>query len=189
VNKVRLIACLAAFLGLASAASASERYNVYELKYGGLAHDVPFLGGHKEDGADVNLEFLFKSPDFLKIIWSPRPHIGADINTSHNTNVVYAGLTWTIPIVGHLFGRQDGLFVDLSEGPSWNDGIINVKPQFGETRKSLGSNILFRESFSLGYTISPKNDLSIFVDHVSNARLADRNEGITSAGLRIGYKF
>lgn len=190
--KVRFAACFAALLGITSIAGpavASERYNVYEIKIGGMYHDAPFLGGHKESGEDGNIEFLFKSPAFLSIIWSPRPHIGMDINSDGNTNVLYAGLTWTIPIVGHLFGRQDGVYVDLSEGPSINDGIINTKPQFMEDRKSLGSNILFRESFSLGYTLNELNDISIFVDHISNARLADRNEGITNVGARLGYKF
>ena len=56
--------------------------SVDELKVGGLAHDVGFLGHHVESGADVNVELLFTSPDLLRYIGSPRPHIGADINTA-----------------------------------------------------------------------------------------------------------
>ena len=41
---------------------------------------------HVEGGADVNVELLFNSPDLLRYIGSPRPHVGADINTSGNTD-------------------------------------------------------------------------------------------------------
>ena len=33
------------------------------------------------------------------------------------------------------------------------------------------------------------HSISIYTDHISNARLAKRNEGITNAGLRFGIKF
>ena len=44
-----------------------------------------------------------------------------------------------------------------SLGGGWNDGKINVdgnSPE-GEKRKSLGSNILFREDLDIGYRITP----------------------------------
>src|SRR5690242_6020424 len=76
---------------------------VDEIKVGALAHDVTFLGRHLESGADINLEVLFTSPDLLSVIASPRPHLGADINTDGNTSDGYFGLTWGITLIQNLF--------------------------------------------------------------------------------------
>src|SRR5688572_20208891 len=71
---VATAALLGACLALLPAAAAQKLFD--ELKIGGLAHDVTFFGSHVEGGADVNLEILFTSPDILRVIGSPRPHIG-----------------------------------------------------------------------------------------------------------------
>src|SRR3954469_566944 len=84
--------------------AAAHTNIIDELKIGGLAHDVGFLGRHVEGGADVNVEVLFTSPDLLSYIGSPRPHIGGDINTSGNTSYGYFGLTWGIMLIQNLFG-------------------------------------------------------------------------------------
>lgn len=181
------IALLALAVLLCAATPAlCDPYDTNEIKFGVLAHDISFLGHGKESGEDVNGEFLLRSPSFLSYIWSPRPHIGIDVNSDSDTSNAYIGLTWTIPLLTRIIGHRDGLFIDLSEGPSINNGIINTQ---NPDRKSLGSNVLFRESFSLGYNLDEIHDVSLFLDHISNARLAERNEGITSLGARIGYKF
>ncbi len=157
-----------------------------EFKIGGLAHDITLGGRHLETGADVNLEFLFASPDFLGVIGSPRPHIGADINTAGNTSDGYFGLTWGIMLIQSLFQPGDGIFVNGSLGGAVHDGYLNSAPP---DRKKLGSRILFRESAELGYALTPQINVSGFVDHISNANLATHNAGITSAGARLGFKF
>src|SRR6185437_9492694 len=75
----------AAFGALLPVPAAAQTKLVDEVKIGGLTHDVGFLGQHVETGADVNLEMLFSPPEMLRVIGSPRPHIGADINTSGHT--------------------------------------------------------------------------------------------------------
>ena len=55
-------------------------------------------------------------------------------------------------------------------------------------RKRLGSRILFRESVELGYQVNPVVSVSAILDHISNANLAPRNAGITSAGARLGVQ-
>lgn len=160
-----------------------------EFKAGVLSHDVGFLGHHVETGEDVNLELLFTSPAILDIIGSPRPHIGADINTAGRTSDGYFGLTWGIMLLQNLFQPGDGIFANGSLGGAVHD----ASPLTGATqppgRKLLGSRILFRESAELGYAINPRIDVSAFLDHISNANLAPRNAGITSAGARVGFKF
>ncbi|MBV9827787.1 MAG: acyloxyacyl hydrolase [Alphaproteobacteria bacterium] len=159
---------------------------VDELKIGGLAHDVTLGGHHLETGADVNVEMLFTPPDFLSVIGSPRPHIGADINTSGNTSDGYFGLTWGISLIQSLFQPNDSVFVNGSLGGAVQDGYIDSSPP---TRKKLGSRILFRESAELGYQLTPITSVSTFVDHISNANLGQHNAGITSVGGRLGFKF
>ena len=165
---------------------------VSELKVGGLAHDVTFLGRHLEGGADANIEVLFTSPDFLSVIGSPRPHLGGDINTAGNTSDGYFGLTWGVfplqtwfqPPPGYLF--LNNIFLNGSLGGAIQDGFVDTAPP---GRKRLGSSVLFRESAELGYQFTPIISASALLDHISNANLGRHNAGITSAGARLGFKF
>ena len=180
-----VLACLA----LAPVRAAAQAKLVDEVKIGALSHDVGFLTHHVEGGADVNLEALFVSPDLLGIIGSPRPHIGADINTAGNTSDGYFGLTWGCTLIPSLFGGG-AVFGNGSLGGAVQDGFTGTTatvPPPG--RKLLGSVVLFRESLELGYQINPTVSISALIDHISNANLAPRNAGITSAGARLGFKF
>jgi len=159
---------------------------VDEVKIGVLAHDVGFLTHHVEHGSDVNLEMLFTPPDLLALIGSPRPHIGADINTAGATSDAYAGLTWGISLIQNLFRPGDSVFMTGSLGGAYQDGYIDNAPS---ERKRLGSPILFRESAELGYQITPVISVAALLDHISNADLGQHNAGITSAGVRLGFKF
>ena len=159
-----------------------------EFKVGGLGHDVGFLTHHVESGADVNLELLFTSPEWLRIIGSPRPHIGADINTAGNTSDGYFGLTWGVGLK-RLLGFADGWFVNGSLGGAIHDGYLTRPSPPPPGRKLLGARILFRESAELGFQLTPRVNVSAILDHISNANLAPRNAGITSAGLRLGFRF
>jgi lipid A 3-O-deacylase len=159
---------------------------VDEVKAGVLAHDVGFFGHHVEHGPDVNLEVLFTAPDLLSLIGSPRPHIGADINVSGATSDAYVGLTWGITLIQNLFQPGDSVFADGSLGGAVQDGYELTAP---DGHKRLGSPVLFRESAELGYQLTPTISMSGLLDHISNANLAPRNAGITSAGARVGFKF
>jgi lipid A 3-O-deacylase len=159
---------------------------VDEVKAGLLAHDVGFLGDHTERGFDVDLEMLFTSPDLLAVIGSPRPHIGADINTAGDTSDAFAGLTWGISLIQNLFRPGDAVYVTGSLGGAYQDGYIDNAP---DKRKKLGSPVLFRESAELGYQVTPTISIGAILDHISNANLGQHNAGITSAGARVGFKF
>jgi lipid A 3-O-deacylase len=179
----------AALLALAPAPATAQTKLVDEVKVGVLAHDVGFLTHHVETGADVNLEMLFTPPDLLRIIGSPRPHIGADINTAGHTSDGYFGLTWGIMLIQSLFNAGDGVFANGSLGGAIHDGSPLTGATAPPGQKLLGSRILFRESAELGYQINPTVSVSALLDHISNANLAPRNAGITSAGARLGFKF
>jgi len=175
-----------AWLVTAPLPAAAQLNIVDEVKAGILAHDVGFLGHHLEKGPDVNLEMLFTPPDLLAVIGSPRPHIGADINTAGKTSDGYFGLTWGIMLIQSLFGAGDGVFINGSLGGAVHDGYINSGPP---NRKLLGTRVLFRESAELGYQLVPGISMSALLDHISNANIGRHNMGITSAGARLGFKF
>ena len=151
----------------------------FEVRLGVLDHDPGIFGNPKEKGVNVNAEVLFASPDFLSALWSPRPHIGGTLNTDGYTDQVYAGLTWRRDFWRNLFG-------EFSFGPSLNDGKLDK--EFPD-RKALGSNVLFRESVSLGVQFDAVNSVSAFLDHISNAGLAKYNGGMETVGLRYGHSF
>jgi lipid A 3-O-deacylase len=188
----RLAAAAAALIlvfSLTPPPAAAQVKFVDEVKIGALSHDVGFLGHHVEGGADVNLEVLFTSPDFLSVIGSPRPHIGGDINTDGNTSDGYFGLTWGIMLIQNLFGAGDGIFANGSLGGAVHDASPLTGAVQPPGHKLLGSRILFRESAEIGYQINPQISVSAILDHISNANLAPRNAGITNAGARVGFKF
>jgi lipid A 3-O-deacylase len=179
----------AASFALPPTQAAAQVNFIDEVKVGALAHDVGFLTHHVESGADVNLEMLFVSPDMLSIIGAPRPHIGADINTAGNTSDGYFGLTWGWTLLPSLYGAG-AVFANGSLGGAVQDGFTGTATSIAPPgRKLLGSQVLFRESAELGYQITPIVSVSAILDHISNANLAPRNAGITSAGARLGFRF
>lgn len=152
---------------------------VFEIRLGILVHDEGPFSRNEEDGVDGNLEVLFVSPKFLDIIWGPRPHLGASINGSGDTSQVYAGLSWEWSFLGNWFAG-------FSLVGSVHDGKLET---LETDRKELGCRILFRESIDMGYRFGGRHAISGFLDHISNANICDRNEGLENYGIRYGYLF
>jgi lipid A 3-O-deacylase len=174
-----------ASLGVAGAARADGLFS--EVRLGVYEHDASVFGHQKESGVDFNGELLFQPFDFL---WSPRLAIGGMVNSDGETDQAYAGLTWTWDFVHGLFRDGDGLYAELTLGGGWNNGLINVTdPVLSQERKSLGSNVLFREDLDLGYRINPVWSIAVSYNHISNADLAVRNEGLNDIGVRVGMRF
>lgn len=166
-----------------------------ELRFGVMAHDPGFLGG-KETGADLNGELLFTTPvprawvegvsPRVRWLLQPRPHMGFLLNTAGDTSAAYLGLTFTAPLAYDVFRPGDAIRLDLFGGGSVNDGLrFSRVPD----RKSLGSNTLFRVGGEIGYQITPRYSVALYLDHMSNAGLARRNQGYNTVGLRFGVGF
>jgi len=161
-----------------------------EFRLGVFEHDASVLGHQKESGEDIGAELLFTSPSLLEIIGSPRPVIGALFNTAGQTDQAYAGLTWTWDFLHNVLMTGDGFYVEGTLGGGVNNGHINVTdPYESQHEKSLGSNVLFREDIDLGYRFTPRWSLALSYNHISNADLATRNEGLNDIGVRLGMKF
>jgi len=177
----RILACVGLLCGLALSpkATAAALGILDEMRVGVLAHDIPFGDPHREPGADVNGELLFISPDFLHFFWAPRPTLGTNISTAGKNSSVYFGLTWEANFTSIFFA-------DLGLG-----GAVHSGPDNSTTsdHKGLGTRLLFHESLSAGLRFTPTWNVSIYLDHISNANLGNHNPGVTNAGLRLGYVF
>jgi lipid A 3-O-deacylase len=172
---------------IVSLAARAESGIVSEVLGGVLAHDVGFIGNHAENGADINLETRFVSPDLFGVIGSPRPHLGVSVNTEGNTSQLYTGVTWTFTLLRALLSDADSLFVDASLGGAVHDGHLHTTIHLNH--KQLGTRFEFRESFEIGYAIIPGQSISLMLDHISNAGLAHHNGGMENFGLRYGFGF
>lgn len=147
-----------------------------EIRISGLAHDVGTgLKQRHEKGGDLQLEYIAGS-DFVFLF--ARPHLGATLNTRGYSSNIYSGLSWKLDF-------SYGIFVEASFG----GGAHNANLKKSGKKRTLGSRLLFRESLSVGAQFTDEQSLSLMVDHMSNAGLAQPNNGMTNFGLRYGYRF
>lgn len=152
-----------------------------EIRLGVLWHDEGPFSHRKEEGVDGNIEILFASPRWLDFIGSPRPHVGGSFNSAGDTNQAYLGLTWD-------WSFWKGAFAEFSLGGAIHDGETD-QGSAPLDRKELGCPVLFRESIGLGWRFQNRHSISLHLDHISNAKLCDTNEGLENVGIRYGYMF
>jgi lipid A 3-O-deacylase len=107
-----MVIALMAALGLLALPGSSRAAAgiIDEVKLGILDHGVAIGGDHKECCVDVNGEVLFISPNFLRPIWAPRPHIGFTANTGGGNGYGYFGLSWTGDFFRGTFRPADSFF-------------------------------------------------------------------------------
>jgi hypothetical protein len=102
-----------------------------------------------------------------------------NINARGETNQGYLGL-----VAGHrLLGP---IFVELGVGGALHDGKLDTTDP---DRRSLGCRVLFHVQGDIGVELGDNWRLMAHADHMSNANICDRNEGLETAGLRLGYRF
>ncbi len=153
----------------------------YELRVGGMATNLENGGAVGEDTPGINIELLFarssipQGDPITVFVRSPRLHLGTTI-APDGVSEIYAGFTWE----RHIASR---LFVEASLGGAVHDG-----PN-GDNSDSYGCPVLFRESASVGLDITNRVRILATVDHVSNAGLCSENQGLTNAGVRLGYRW
>lgn len=110
----------------------------------------------------------------------PRLHIGTEIGTSGSPHTIYGGVNWTIDLTQKAF-------LDLGFGGLWHDGDLRDD---GTQGAKMGCRALFREYAALGYRFDQHWSLMAQISHASHADLCDGpNDGLTRAGLMVGYKF
>ncbi len=153
----------------------------HEVRGGILYHDLM----NRESGIDLNVEYLSRFAAFDLFIpgvkWraSIRPHVGATLNTAGDTSFVYGGYSLTVDLT-------ERLFVEGSFGGMAHNG---VHVSLDKSRLSLGCNVMFREAVSFGVRVTDHLNVSALLEHGSNAGQCEANNGLTNAGVRLGYTF
>ena len=139
----------------------------------------------KELSPNITAEVMF-TPVGNMSWWNElrfRPTLGINGNAGGKTSYGYGGVTFDLFNFDHFF--FDGFF-----GLSGNTGRLNPTGDERLTHKALGSNVLFRESATLGYQFAPQYAVSAYLDHQSDAGIWSKvNNGIETAGVRFSYLF
>ncbi len=178
---LRMIAiCLGTVLATGGASAAGPIFD--EVRFGAVRSIE--LHDNEEDGAFVTGMVLLDpfgrgEASGWQSIALPRIHVGGDISTAGETNQIYTGLSWTADL-GDVFFLEAGIGGTLHDGKLDEDGTPGPK---------LGSRALFHEYAALGVNIDANWRIMAEVEHSSNANFADPNDGLSRAGVLIGYKF
>ncbi|MBB3351829.1 hypothetical protein FHT70_001747 [Rhizobium sp. BK049] len=181
------------FLGLASVAavavtsmagSANAGEQIFdELRFGASAS---VQSGHAgEDGVFPEITALFDPFGYEEAVgWQqqllhPRVHLGTSIGTSGEASQFFTGFTWTVDLNEKLFGEAGfGGVIHTGELDDNDDG------------PELGCRVLFHEYVGAGYRLTRNWNVIAQIAHSSHADLCDGpNDGMTRAGIQIGYKF
>ena len=83
--------------------------------------------------------------------------------------------------------------------PSLHFKQIHTREQIFAVRVSRGHRALglrdgntvtwFRLGLNVGWQFNKNHSIDVLLDHISNAKLCDTNEGLENVGIRYGYKF
>ncbi len=151
-----------------------------DIRMGILAHDVPMWSlSRKESGVDFNTEFIFSWPNYSLFFGIIHSNLGITLNAQGDTSKIYSGFLWE-------YTWQSGIFLDFGLGLALHDGELETN---NDGKKALGSRVLFRIPIEIGLLFAEHHGLSIMFDHISNAYLAEPNEGLDTIGIRYTYRF
>ena len=189
--KLALAAISAAFV-LTPGASADVFDSV---RLGVMDHNIRVIdpkNADKESGVNINGQINFKSPKFLKPIFSPKPIIMGSVNTDGNTSYGGVGLEWDWEFLS-------GWHLEPGFGYVLHDGAIDLPYPAGDPRNQaftdnnvlLGSKDLFRTSLSLTLDLSERWAVQAIYEHLSHGQILGegRNQGLDELGVRFVYRF
>ena len=187
---------LGAAVGLMSLAVVSPAHaGIEEVTVGLLAHNIEVIdpkNANKEDGPALDAQLTFSSPEFLRVIGSPRPYVALAPNLAGDTSFAAVGLTWRI-------GLGENWAIEPAFGYAVHDGEVSNPFPNGDPRATaftnenvlLGSEDLFRSSIALTRRLSDSLGVQAFYVHYSHGQIlgSGRNQGMDQAGLRLTYSF
>jgi len=87
------------------------------------------------------------------------------------------------------YGDSDRTVNGIIIDPSGLASDTDLSETGDDNKKELGSRVLFRIPVEIGVYFARHHGVSMMFDHVSNAYLADPNEGLDTIGLRYSYRF
>ncbi|PDT09149.1 MULTISPECIES: acyloxyacyl hydrolase [unclassified Rhizobium] len=178
------LASVAVVAGTSMAGSADAGEQIFdELRFGVSAS---VQSGHsREDGVFPEITALFDPFGYEEAVgWQqqllrPRVHLGTSIGTAGEATQFFTGFTWTVDF-------NDKLFAEAGFGGVIHTGDLDDNDDGPE----LGCRVLFHEYAGAGYRFTPHWNVMAQIAHSSHANLCDGpNDGMTRAGIQIGYKF
>jgi len=170
--------------GWATQASAQERL-LDEVRIGSLVA-VDKTETNDERGAFISGMVFFdpwghnEAQGWEKLI-KPRIHVGGNVATADEANQIYAGFSWTANLTDRFF-LEGGFGGTLHDGDLVADGTDGPK---------LGCSLLFHEYAAAGFNLNEQWRVVAHIEHSSHADLCKNrpNNGLSRAGVMIGYKF
>lgn len=171
---------------IASAAPSFADDQIFDELRFGSAIAVDKSRTNDERGSFHSLTVFFDpfdlehAADWKEKLLRPRIHVGAALSTSDEANMAYAGFTWTANVTKKAF-------LEFGFGGTVHDGDLDYD---GSPGPKLGCHTLFRESIAAGYDITEHWRVLAQLEHSSHANLCGKtNNGLTRAGILVGYKF
>ncbi|GIK47682.1 MAG: deacylase [Alphaproteobacteria bacterium] len=146
----------------------------------------------KEEGANIEIDIVSSSPDFLNLIGSPRPYVMASLNTDDGVSFAGVGVVWRWEFAdGWAFEPGFGYIVHDGELDNPYPSLSPEAVAFERENQLLGSRDLFRSSFALEREFGPHHALQLYWAHMSHGQILDtgRNQGLDFVGLRYLYRF
>lgn len=191
MKKTVLLAALAA-----TALPAANAQLIEEVRVGVLQHNIcvsDCKNANKEDGPTIEGELVFASPDFLGIIWSPRPYAIVSVNVSGDTSYAGVGLVWNWNFADG-WSLEPGLGYVVHDGEYLNAPFPNGDPRndpIAAENVFLGSEDLFRTSLALNRDFGENWGAQLIYEHLSHGQILGegRNQGMDSIGARIYWRF
>jgi lipid A 3-O-deacylase len=131
----------------------------------------------QEDSYGLGISLVFSQPEFALLGGSVRPTLGADVSTDGGTSKAYGALLWEI--------EKADFFFDVGLGGAVHNGHLQGDDH---DEKHFGSRVLFYQQICLGYSFTQHYRLALVFDHVSNADLAQPNNGLNTIGISFQYE-
>lgn len=181
----RLPLVLPLLAGLAAMPAAQAQMDVLpEIRAGIMSHDVGNGSAGLFDATriqDANVELLFKLPALdAWVLGELRPHLGATIHMGGAESLLYAGVSYTVPL------PVLPMFAEASVGGALHGGPLVA----AATPSRFGCTALARASASLGVNVLAGVAAMATIEHYTDfGACAMPDNGETNVGVRLGFRF
>lgn len=184
-----------AFATALACAGAPADARIDEVRLG-VVHNLRLDHGEivdgKEEGENVELEFVSSSPRLLSLVGSPRPYVMGSFNTRDGVTFGGLGVLWRLEFAsGWAF--EPGVGYVIHDGEIDNPFVLGTAEAaaFEREHQLLGSRDLFRASLALEREFGDRFSGQLYWEHMSHGQVLDegRNQGLDYVGVRLAYRF
>ena len=166
------------------AAYSGDKEIFDELRFGG---SVSIQNRHTHEcGLFAETTVFFDPFDYSAVdSWAerfvrPRINVGISVSDDKQASQLFAGLDW-------VFDINEKIYAEAGFGGVLHNGALNN----ATSGPDMGCHLLFHEYVGLGYRLDAHWNINAQVAHSSHANLCkdQPNDGMSRAGLQVGYRF